>query len=330
MPPLPLAYTAGEPAGIGPDLIIQLCQQAPLTDVVVIADPALLQQRAKALNLPLTTLPQDQPPSRCGELRVKPYPLATPVTPGKLDTANCDYLLSTLNAAVSGCLDREFSAMVTGPIHKGIINEAGIPFSGHTEYLAKRCAREDVVMMLTAPLPGSGGRELRVPLVTTHLPLAEVPAAITPQKLEKTITIVAQALRDLYHLPNPVIAICGLNPHAGEESHLGTEERDIIEPTLDRLRKEGHQLIGPLPADTAFTPKQILSSDATIALYHDQGLPVLKYIGFGNGINITLGLPILRTSVDHGTALQLAATGLSSCGSLSAALNAARHFVTGK
>lgn len=255
-----------------------------------------------------------------GHLRVLPIPLATRPRPGHPDPANADHVLKMLEQATRGCLNHTFDALVTGPVHKGVINDAGIPFSGHTEFLARLCGGQMPVMMLTAP-------GLRVALVTTHLPLRAVADAITSEHLERIIRILDQDLRSRFAIPAPRIMICGLNPHAGEGGHLGHEELEIIQPVLERLRQEGLDLYGPLPADTLFTPKYLEATDVVLAMYHDQGLPVLKHMGFGHAVNITLGLPLIRTSVDHGTALDLAGTGKIDMGSLVAALYSAIEMV---
>ena len=321
-----LALTPGEPAGIGPDLCIQLAQiAAPDYRLVVIADPALLQARAQLLNLPLRLRDyraDDSTPLLAGELRVLPVSLAAPCQPGSPDSRNAAYVLATLERAVQGCQHGEFSALVTGPVQKSIINEAGIPFSGHTEFLAERCQVPRVVMMLAT-------RQLRVALATTHLPLSAVPAAITPALLEEVLRILQHDLIHKFGIPQPRILVAGLNPHAGEGGHLGREEIEIISPVLEKLRAQGMQLLGPLPADTLFTPKYLQQADAVLAMYHDQGLPVLKYQGFGAAVNITLGLPFIRTSVDHGTALDLAGSGKAHTGSLLAALNMAATMAAG-
>jgi 4-hydroxythreonine-4-phosphate dehydrogenase len=249
-------------------------------------------------------------------LQIIPVPLQAPVRSGKLDKSNAAYVLQTLDIAVQGCLQQDFHAMVTAPVHKGIINDAGIPFSGHTEYLAEKCHCDQVVMMLAT-------EGLRVALVTTHLPLANVSRAITDDKLQSVITILNHELQHRMGITQPKIYVCGLNPHAGEGGHLGMEEIEIIEPALEQLRQRGIQLYGPLPADTLFTPKYLQHADAVLAMYHDQGLPVLKHMGFGRAINITLGLPIIRTSVDHGTALDLAGTGKADVSSLKLAIDTA-------
>ncbi len=312
-----IALTAGEPAGIGPDLIVALAQQPQTARIIAIADPDLLQQRARQLGLPLRVhewqAAQSPPRSEISELFVAPVSLATPAHAGTLDKANAHYVLRTLEMAADGCMDGQFDAIVTAPVHKGIINEAGVAFSGHTEFFAARTHTADVVMMLATA-------RLRVALATTHLPLAEVPRHITRDHLITVLRILHRDLRVKFSLSQPRIAVLGLNPHAGESGHLGREEIDIIEPCLRMLRSEGMQLLGPLAADTAFTPKILQQADAVLAMYHDQGLPVLKYQGFGRAVNITLGLPIIRTSVDHGTALDLAGTGRADSSSLRAAL----------
>ena len=318
-PTLRIALTPGEPAGIGPDLCVQLAQTGHAVELVAIADPALLQQRAALLGLPLVLesyAPQTPPsPQRPGVLTVLPVPLAAAARCGQLDPANAPYVLRTLAQAADGCLSGRFAALVTGPVHKGVINDAGLPFTGHTEYLAGLCGGQPVMLLAVSGL--------RVALATTHLPLARVSAAITPELLRRVITVLDRDLRRRFGIEHPRILVCGLNPHAGEGGHLGREEIEVIGPTLEALRSEGLELIGPLPADTAFTPPQLERADAVLAMYHDQGLPVLKHLGFGRAVNITLGLPIIRTSVDHGTALELAGTGQASGGSLIAALDTA-------
>lgn len=315
---LRIAYTPGEPAGIGPDLIIALAQEAQDHEIVAIADPELLRQRAEALQLPLTLRPLSlsaaATPTQAGELTYLAEPLRAPCQLGQLDPANADYVLATLNHAIDGCQGGDFDAYVTGPAHKGVINEAGIAFSGHTEYLAERTATDKVVMMLAT-------EGLRVALATTHIPLSQVPAAITESELSQVLRILHRDLQQQFGISAPNILVCGLNPHAGEGGHMGREEIDTIEPTLEKLRAEGMTLQGPLPADTLFTPKVLDGSDAVLAMYHDQGLPVLKFKGFGQAVNITLGLPIIRTSVDHGTALDLAGTGRADLGSLRTAMS---------
>lgn len=312
-----IAITPGEPAGIGPDIVIQLAQQSHPVELIVIADPDLLQQRAAQLQLPLKIIDYDpytpaqiQP---AGSVVVYPQKLNTVCIPGQLNPANSAYVLTTLEIATQGCLQHEFGGLLTGPIHKGIINAAGFPFSGHTEWLAEKCGNVPVVMMLAT-------QQLRVALVTTHLPLRQVADAITPSKLFTTLHILRNALCKEFHIAAPRILVAGLNPHAGEHGHMGTEEITIITPVLNELRAQGWQITGPLAADTLFTPKYLNHADAVLAMYHDQGLPVLKYQGFGRAVNITLGLPFLRISVDHGTALDLAGTGQASHSSLAEAL----------
>ncbi len=321
-----LAITPGEPAGIGPDLVVQLVQQAQPHELVAYADPELLTTRAAQLGLPLrlrTVTAAPPRPLEAGELAIQPINLDTPVQPGILDTANARYVLNTLSAALGDCQKGFCQGMVTGPVHKGIINEAGIPFSGHTEFLAENTQTPRVVMMLATD-------GLRVALATTHLPLSQVPAAITAELLEQVIKILHHDLQQKFSISNPKILVCGLNPHAGEGGHLGMEEIQVIQPTLDKLRRQGLRLEGPLPADTLFTPKHLEQCDAVLAMYHDQGLPVLKYKGFGAAVNITLGLPIIRTSVDHGTALDLAGTGKANIGSLKTAINYAADMARGQ
>lgn len=321
--PLRLALTPGEPGGIGPDLAVLLAQQGLEDELVVVADPDLLRQRARALGLPLALNEFDpgRAPraSRPGELSVEPVALRAPATAGELDPTNAAYVLACLDRAIEGCGERHFHALVTGPVHKGVINEAGIDFSGHTEYLAEKTGTARVVMMLAT-------RGLRVALATTHLPLREVADAISESLLDEVLTILDRDLRRDFGLARPRILVCGLNPHAGEGGHLGREEIDCIEPALAKMRERGLELVGPLPADTLFTPKHLEHADAVLAMYHDQGLPVLKYKGFGRAANITLGLPIIRTSVDHGTALDLAGTGRVDTGSLHTALDYARRM----
>lgn len=314
----PLALTPGEPAGIGPDLVVQIAQRQWPWPLVAVADPALLEARAAQLSLPLQLLPYRDgtvAPAPAGALHVVPIALSEPALPGRLDPKNAGYVLDTLRHATEGCLSGRYAALVTGPVHKGVINEAGIPFSGHTEFLAEITGGHPV-MMLACP-------SLRVALVTTHLPLREIPEAITPQVLEQVIRALHHDLVQRFGIEDPDILVCGLNPHAGEGGHLGREEIEVIEPTLSRLRAEGMCLSPPLPADTLFTPRHLEMADAVLAMYHDQGLPVLKHLGFGQAVNITLGLPIIRTSVDHGTALELAGTGKADTGSLIAAIEQA-------
>lgn len=312
-----LALTVGEPSGIGPDLTVELAQKTHNSQIVAICDPDLLQRRAKVLDLPLSIKlynASDRTPAKAGEIWVNPISLKEVEDVGKLNPANGPYVLDTLSCAAQGCLDGEFDAMVTAPVHKGVINDAGIPFTGHTEFLEAYTQSERVVMMLAT-------KGLMVALVTTHLPLKDVPDAITPERITQITTILNNDLKQYFALPNPNILVCGLNPHAGEGGHMGMEEINVIEPTLETLRKQGMTLTGPLPADTLFTDKVLQQGDAVLAMYHDQGLPVLKYKGFGQAANITLGMPIIRTSVDHGTALDLAGTGKADSGSLYTAID---------
>ncbi|ABB73827.1 4-hydroxythreonine-4-phosphate dehydrogenase [Nitrosospira multiformis ATCC 25196] len=317
-----LALTAGEPAGIGPDLCVQITQLGLPFKLIVIADRELLQERAHLLRLPLTiTDYSSRAEHRPGEgiLHVLHIPLAETATPGKPDAANASYVLKTLERAVAGCVNGEFDAMVTAPVHKGVINDAGISFTGHTEYLAQLTNGRPVMM-----LAGGG---MRVALATTHLPLKDVASAITSDALEQKLRIIEHDLVTRCGIPKPRIAVAGLNPHAGESGHLGREEIDIIIPSLDKLRAGGMSLIGPLPADTLFNPSKLKDYDCIFAMYHDQGLPVLKHASFGTAVNVTLGLPIIRTSVDHGTALELAGTGKADPGSLVAAIEMAASLV---
>lgn len=315
-----IAVTAGEPAGIGPDVLITAAQQPWQAELVAIADAGLLEERARLLGLPLTLEPlrPDQPARlhRPGILVLQQVDLAAPVQPGTLDPDNARYVLENLRIAVTGCTEGIYQAMVTCPVQKSVINDADIPFTGHTEFLAEETGTDRVVMMLAT-------RELRVALATTHLALRDVPDAITLELLLATLRILDADLRDKFGIESPRIAVLGLNPHAGEAGHLGHEEIATLVPALDQLRGEGLDLLGPLPADTAFNPDILAQSDAVFAMYHDQGLPVLKFSGFGKAINITLGLPLIRTSVDHGTALDLAGSGKADTGSLEEALSIA-------
>jgi 4-hydroxythreonine-4-phosphate dehydrogenase len=311
-----IAVTSGEPAGIGPDICIALASWAQKSAVavrlVVIGDRDLLQQRARQLGVDIAGL------------EIRHVPLRVPSLAGRLDIANARYVLDLLDTACDGCVGGEFAAMVTAPVHKGVINDAGIPFTGHTEYLADRTHTPRVVMMLAGTGEQAG---LRVALATTHLPLKDVSAAITKDELTTTIRILHRDLVNKFGFADPRILVAGLNPHAGEGGHMGMEEIEVITPVLDALRAKGIDLVGPLPADTLFTPKVLAGSDAQLAMYHDQGLTVLKYAAFEEGINITLGLPILRTSVDHGTALDLAGTGRADPRSLFAAVKVAADIV---
>jgi 4-hydroxythreonine-4-phosphate dehydrogenase len=321
-----LLLTTGEPAGIGPDLCAMLAQKALPCDLVAVGDPGLLEARAARLGLPLR-VERAEPgePSRehqPGTLRVWPVATVVEAVPGRLDPANAAYVLATLDQGVKACLAGQFDALVTNPVHKGVINEAGVAFTGHTERIAEITGGEPV-MMLAAP-------GLRVALATTHLPLAEVSRAITRERLDAIVRALHRDLRLRFGIPHPRILVCGLNPHAGEGGHLGREEIEVIEPVLASLRAEGMDLSPALPADTLFLPKYLDKADAVLAMYHDQGLPVLKHLGFGRAVNITLGLPIVRTSVDHGTALDLAGTGKADLGSLEAAVETAIALAQGR
>jgi 4-hydroxythreonine-4-phosphate dehydrogenase len=319
-----LAVTSGEPAGVGPELCLRLAGHlAPPrfpARLVVLGDKELLAARARRLNVDVRLRDWRAAASpEPGVLDVLHLRAEAESVPGRLDPANVRYVLRLLDRALAGCVSGEFAAMVTAPVHKGIINEAGIPFSGHTEYLAEKTHTARVVMMLA-------GENLKVALATTHLPLRDVPAAITRESLEQTLRILVADLRKKYGIEAPRILVAGLNPHAGEGGHLGDEEITVIAPVLARLRGEGMRLIGPLAADTMFTPSVLAQGDCLLAMYHDQGLTALKYATFGKGINVTLGLPIIRTSVDHGTALELAGTGRADPGSLLAAVDQAARM----
>ena len=322
-PPSPLpriAITSGEPAGIGPDVVLMAAQKPWNADLVCIADRDLLSQRAQQLGLDVELVPYttgDAPElHRPGQLRYIHVPAPSPVTAGELQVENAYYVLATLSLATELCRCGDAQALVTGPVQKSIINDAGIPFTGHTEFLAQAFNCPKVVMMLAAG-------DLRVALATTHLPLAAVPAAITEEHLETTLRILHNDLQQNFGLNNPRITVLGLNPHAGEGGHLGREEIEIMTPVIERLLAKGFKLSGPIPADTAFNSDWRANTDAYLAMYHDQGLPVLKFAGFGEAVNITLGLPVLRTSVDHGTALDLAGTGRAQSSSLEAAITSA-------
>lgn len=319
-----LAITPGEPAGIGPDLILQLSATPKNAELIVIADKKMMQERAELLKIPVQFLDYQKNTSRSinepGEIKIIDITCPEVVKAGELNKANALYVLETLTRATKGCLSKEFDAIVTAPLHKGIINDAGVAFTGHTEFLANLTQAELPVMMLAAD-------SLRVALATTHLPLKDVSNAINKKSLKQVISILHQDLVLKFGIKSPHILICGLNPHAGEGGHMGHEEIDTIEPVIHELKNTGMNLSGPLPADTLFTPKYLETADAVLAMYHDQGLPVLKHVGFGHAINVTLGLPIIRTSVDHGTALDLAGTGKATTGSLIAAINTAIEMV---
>ncbi|HEX7971662.1 MAG TPA: 4-hydroxythreonine-4-phosphate dehydrogenase PdxA [Thiobacillus sp.] len=323
--PLPvLALTAGEPAGIGPDLCIALGQHALPCRISVLGDVDVLRARAARLGVALDFVTDDVIPAhQPGTLHVRHIPVAAPVSAGVLDARNSAHVLALLDAALAGCMNGTYHAVVTAPVHKGVINDAGFAFTGHTEYLADHSGTQKVVMMLA-------GGGLRVALATTHLPLRAVADAITPDLLDAVIRILHADLRARFGIARPRILVAGLNPHAGESGHLGREEIDVIEPLLDHLRGEGLDLVGPLPADTLFSRIHKEPCDAVLAMYHDQGLPVLKYASFGTGVNVTLGLPFIRTSVDHGTALDLAGSGRAEVGSLIAAIEMALEMVAKK
>ncbi|MEA2117116.1 4-hydroxythreonine-4-phosphate dehydrogenase PdxA [Halovibrio sp. HP20-50] len=334
---LPVVVTTGEPAGIGPELTLLLAAQGKLpANTVAIGDPEMLRQRAAALHLNVSVIESSpgEMHQGTGTLPVWPVALNEPATPGVLNPANADYVLATLALAVDACQNGQAAAMVTAPLHKGVIIKGGHPgFTGHTEWLRDACGVDEVVMLLAtdaalhANAPGwQGSGDLRVALVTTHLPLRNVADAITFERVTRISRLLAADLQRQFGIAKPRIAVCGLNPHAGEDGHLGHEELDIIIPALDALRAEGMDILGPLPADTLFTPRHLAGVDAVLAMYHDQGLAVLKYAGFGQAANITLGLPLVRTSVDHGTALDLAGKGVADPGSLEVAIALARRL----
>ena len=311
-----IALTPGEPAGVGPDICLELCRSQPGCALVVIADPLMLAGRARALGIPWEPSPWRADQRATAGVYIEPISLAAPVTAGQLDRKNSGYVLRSIERAIKGCASGEFHALVTGPVHKGIINDAGFSFTGHTEFLAEHSEAAQPVMMLAAP-------GLRVALATIHLPLSTVPGAITQERLNAVLRVLHRDLQSRFHIARPRILVCGLNPHAGEGGHLGHEETDVIEPVIMQLRSEGMTLEGPVPADTAFLPQRLSKFDAVLAMYHDQGLPVLKHHDFARAVNVTLGLPFVRTSVDHGTALELAGTGKADCTSLRAALDMA-------
>jgi 4-hydroxythreonine-4-phosphate dehydrogenase len=307
----PLAITPGEPAGIGPDIVVAWAQRARAHATVAIGDPEVLAARANALGLGLRIVDPEAASCAPGALSVMPVRCAAAVEPGRLDARNAPYVLETLERAVDGCRDGRFSGMVTGPVQKSVINDAGVAFSGHTEFLAERCGVANVVMLLVA-------KTLRVALATTHVPLARVPSLVTRERLSIVLDILLRDLVERFRIPSPRVAVAGLNPHAGESGYLGREDVDVIEPVCRAYAGRG--VSGPFPADTLFTPKRLAGIDAVLAMYHDQGLPVLKYAGFGEAVNVTLGLPIVRTSVDHGTALDVAGRGGADVGSFAAAV----------
>lgn len=315
-----LAVTAGEPAGIGPELVVRLAASELAADLVAITDANLLEATARrcGIELAIESFHPDVPRSgrRAGSLRVLHVPLGVPAEPGVLDPRNAAFVLASLGRAAHGAARGEFDAIVTAPVHKGVINDAGVPFTGHTEFFAERAACEVVMLLATER---TGAPPLRVALATTHLPLAAVPQAITRDSLERHLRILERGLRERFGIARPRIAVLGLNPHAGEGGHLGREEIEVIDPVVQALRAGGMALDGPLPADSAFVHHRLLDFDAILAMYHDQGLPVLKHVGFGHAVNVTLGLPWVRTSVDHGTALDIAGHNLADPGSILAA-----------
>ena len=322
--PVRIALTSGEPAGIGPELCLAAARAALPVELVCLADRTLLAERAAQLGWPINLRDYDantRQPSQPNTLTVLHTPLAAPSKAGQLDKRNARYVLDLLDRAIKGTISGEFAAIVTAPVHKGVINDGGVPFTGHTEYLAEHTGGSLPVMMLAAP-------GMRVALATTHLPLKDVSAALTIESLLKTATIINDDLRKWWGIAAPRIAVCGLNPHAGEGGYLGREEIDVIAPAIQLMRERGIQATGPLPADTAFVPQMLDQCDAVLAMYHDQGLPVIKHAGFERTVNITLGIPILRTSVDHGTALDLAGTGRADPRSLMAAIELASQIIT--
>ncbi|MGI9317044.1 MAG: 4-hydroxythreonine-4-phosphate dehydrogenase PdxA [bacterium] len=318
-----IIITVGEPAGIGPDIVVQALQRDFRAHIAVVGDADVLRSRSSQLGIELTTetiVPESDPPlHQPGCVKVIDLACLRPVVAGKLDTENAAGLVHWINIATDNCSSGRYHAMVTAPVHKAVINDAGIEFSGHTEWIAERVGVSQPVMMLA-------NDSLRVCLATTHLPLSKVPQSITAEKLEHVLSIMHDDIRRLYAIDTPVIGVCGLNPHAGEGGYLGREEIEVITPVVERLKARGMRLNGPLPADTAFTRQQLASLDAVLAMYHDQGLPVIKHQGFGEVVNVTLGLPLIRTSVDHGTALALAGSGKADPSSLVAALNLAIKF----
>ncbi len=316
-----ILITPGEPAGIGPDVLIQAAQQPWQADLIAISDPALMQDRARALHLPLTIIEcdltdQERRLHQPGTLRVHPIRFTAPVIAGQLNIAHAKPILHSLQLAAQSCLSKHADALVTGPVHKGIMNEAGIPFTGHTEFLAEVCGVAQTAMLFVVDT-------LKAALVTTHIPLKDVPASVTAAKIQSILHIMQHDLKKYFGLEAPHILVAGLNPHAGENGHMGQEEITVIQPALEQLRREGLSLEGPLPADTLFTPAVLATGDAVLGMYHDQILPAIKQLGFDRAVNMTLGLPILRTSVDHGTALSLAGTGRADAGSLCAAISLA-------
>lgn len=321
MKPPRILITPGEPAGIGPDVLIQAAQHAWDAELIAITDPAIIAERARALNIPINIIECDllhheRTSHQAGTLHIHPVTFPEKVTAGKLTLNNAQTVLLALQLAAAGCLNEEADAIVTGPVHKGVMNDAGIAFSGHTEFFAQATGTEQTVMLFVVD-------QIKAALLTTHLPLKNVAAAVTHEKLLSVLNILHHDLKKYFHLHTPHILVAGLNPHAGESGHLGREEIDIIAPALEQLRQQGLDIEGPLPADTIFTPAKLQHADAILGMYHDQVLPVIKHIGFDRAVNMTLGLPFVRTSVDHGTALDIAGSGLSNPGSMMAALRLA-------
>lgn len=320
-----ILYTPGEPAGVGPDIVLDLARTDWPVELMAVADPDALRKRALELNLNIniieTTLDNDRSAHRACTLNVLPVAMPHTVTAGSLNPANANYVLNTLNLAAQSCLANKADALVTGPVHKALLNEAGIPFCGHTEFFQTLCQTPTTVMLFVVD-------EIKVALVTTHLPLSAVPASITTDKIKTTIEVARAGLSRYFNVNEPRILVAGLNPHAGEGGHLGKEEIEIITPALDELRKQYNHVVGPLPADTLFTTHHLNEADVVIAMYHDQALPVIKHIGFDRAVNVTLGLPFIRTSVDHGTALSLAGTGQANSGSLAAAIRLAINMAS--
>lgn len=321
-----ILFTPGEPAGIGPDIVLTMAQQSWQAHCTVVADPDLLLSRAKQLGLPIRLVETDG--AEChlkhsrGVLTIIPVKMQAPCEIGLLNPDNAHYVIDCLTRAADLCLQKKADAMVTGPVQKSVIQTAGIPFTGHTEFLAAHCGVKQVIMLFVVD-------SLKVALVTTHLPLADVPKAITKERLLSVLRLLGNELKNRFHIPNPRILVCGLNPHAGEQGQLGREEIECIEPALREYQKENKNVQGPLPADTIFTEKYLKIADAVLAMYHDQALPVVKYMGFHHAVNVTLGLPIIRTSVDHGTALDIAGLGQADSGSLFAATRLAIELCKG-
>ena len=314
-----IAFTIGEPAGIGPDIAIRVAQNPPACKIAVIGDPDLIAERAELLKMPLRIEPWREQVTTSGTMAVLAEPLPASVEPGRLNSRNAESVLRCINRAVDGCLDGHFDAMATGPVHKGVINTAGISFSGHTEYISERTGSPSPVMMLTTG-------DTRVALVTTHIPLHRVCNEITQERLYRVLQVVIDDMRGKFDIDSPRIAVCGLNPHAGEQGHMGREEIEIISPVIEGVQQQGVRIFGPLPADTVFVPEIQLQFDVILSMYHDQGLPVIKHQGFDRAVNITLGIPIIRTSVDHGTALDRVGHANVNAGSALAALELAAHL----